>query len=571
MKKIDWNYLFITAIAALFFLPFLDHVHLFDWDEINFAECAREMLVTGEYLRPQINFAPFWEKPPLFIWFQAISMHFLGVNEYAARLPNAICGITTLLVIYHLGKRLYDKTFGWLWVLAYIGSILPHLYFKSGIIDPWFNLFIFLSLIFLIKDEKTIGKEQKAKGKGQLENSDEQPQTFTIHHSPFTIKNSSLILGGIFSGLAILTKGPVGFLIVALTWVAKMLIFKELSVLKIKRFFVFGCIALLTALTWFGIEILKNGTWFVSEFITYTLRLAKTEDAGHGGFFGYHFVVLLFGCFPASIFALRAILRGYNFFSENINFTRWMKVLFWVVLILFSIVQSKIVHYSSMCYLPLTFLSAVAIKSFLEKSGKMTQWIKVLTVSVGVLLGVIIAAIPFIGQHIDLLKPLAAKDPFALKNMGADIVWTGKEAVAGFLLIAICLAFPIVLKMRGLLRGVRHLYIGTAIFLQLVLLFYVPNIEGYSQRVALDFYESKQTEDCYIKNYGFKSYAHLFYSRLHQPKNPKYFENDWLLRGTDVDKPTYFVGKIVDLEEMNQIETLQFLYEKNGFVFYKRK
>ena len=94
MKKIDWNYLIITVLAALFFLPFLGHVHLFDWDEINFAECAREMLITGDYLRPQINYAPFWEKPPLFIWFQAISMHFFGVNEYMS-VALFVAGITS--------------------------------------------------------------------------------------------------------------------------------------------------------------------------------------------------------------------------------------------------------------------------------------------------------------------------------------------------------------------------------------------------------------------------------------------------------------------------------------------
>ena len=150
MKKIDYSYGLIAALGAVFFLPFLGNVHLFDWDEINFAECAREMLTTGDWLRPHINFTPFWEKPPLFIWLQALSMHFLGINEYAARLPNALCGIATLLVIYHFGKRLYDATFGWLWVLSYVGSILPHLYFKSGIIDPIFNLFIFLSLLFFL-------------------------------------------------------------------------------------------------------------------------------------------------------------------------------------------------------------------------------------------------------------------------------------------------------------------------------------------------------------------------------------------------------------------------------------
>ena len=72
MKKFDLNYGIIAVLSAVFFLPFLGNVHLFDWDEINFAECAREMLATGNYLRPQINFAPFWEKPPLFIWFHAL-------------------------------------------------------------------------------------------------------------------------------------------------------------------------------------------------------------------------------------------------------------------------------------------------------------------------------------------------------------------------------------------------------------------------------------------------------------------------------------------------------------------
>ncbi|VAX36153.1 Polymyxin resistance protein ArnT, undecaprenyl phosphate-alpha-L-Ara4N transferase; Melittin resistance protein PqaB, partial [hydrothermal vent metagenome] len=49
MKNIDEKYYpyLIALIGALFFLPYLGSVHLFDWDEINFAESAREMLVTG--------------------------------------------------------------------------------------------------------------------------------------------------------------------------------------------------------------------------------------------------------------------------------------------------------------------------------------------------------------------------------------------------------------------------------------------------------------------------------------------------------------------------------------------
>src|SRR3981081_42460 len=141
-KRIPAEFIIIIG-ASILFLPFLGLTHLFDWDEVNFAEASREMLVTHNYSIPQINFQPFWEKPPLFFWMQAISMHFFGVNEFASRFPNAVCGIITLLVLYWKGKKLINELFGRIWVMVYSGSLLPQFYFKSGIIDPWFNLFIF--------------------------------------------------------------------------------------------------------------------------------------------------------------------------------------------------------------------------------------------------------------------------------------------------------------------------------------------------------------------------------------------------------------------------------------------
>ena len=152
MSKVDKNYLLIALASLLLYVPFLGRVHLFDWDEVNFAEAAREMIATGNYLKVQINFLPFWEKPPLFIWMQVLSMKVFGVNEFAARFPNAMVGVVTLLtLIYHIVKKLFDKRMGLWWVLAYAGSILPQLYFKSGIIDPTFNLFIFTSIYFLFQ------------------------------------------------------------------------------------------------------------------------------------------------------------------------------------------------------------------------------------------------------------------------------------------------------------------------------------------------------------------------------------------------------------------------------------
>ena len=139
----------ILLLGILFFIPFLGNVHLFDWDEINFAESSREMLLTGDFFRVTINFEPFWEKPPLFFWLQSLSMQIFGIGEFAARLPNALTGIATLLTLFFIGSRHFSPRFGFIWSLVYFGSFLPHIYFKSGIIDPVFNLFILLSIYFL--------------------------------------------------------------------------------------------------------------------------------------------------------------------------------------------------------------------------------------------------------------------------------------------------------------------------------------------------------------------------------------------------------------------------------------
>ena len=109
-KKDFKYYILIIIVASLLFIPNIGNVHLFDWDEINFAEAAREMIVTGDYLTVRIDYQPFSEKPPLFIWFQAISMNIFGVNEFAARLPNALIGIVSLILLPVLNKTKNEKT-----------------------------------------------------------------------------------------------------------------------------------------------------------------------------------------------------------------------------------------------------------------------------------------------------------------------------------------------------------------------------------------------------------------------------------------------------------------------------
>ncbi len=89
-----------------------------DTTESRYAEIARKMLETGDWLMPQFDYGvPFWGKPPLSTWLSAASMAAFGVNEFAARLPSlallAGCGALVYALAAQRGGR--DQA---LWTLA---------------------------------------------------------------------------------------------------------------------------------------------------------------------------------------------------------------------------------------------------------------------------------------------------------------------------------------------------------------------------------------------------------------------------------------------------------------------
>ncbi len=535
----------IVVFGALLFLPGLGGVRLFDWDEINFAESAREMIVSGDWLNVQINFESFWEKPPLFIWMQALSMKLFGVNEFAARFPNAICGILTLLLLFNIGKKRGDERFGLLWVIMYGASFLPFFYFKSGIIDPWFNLFIFLGIYF-----------------------------FSLYADPGQVEKrmSNSALSALFIGLGILTKGPVALLIFLLTFGVYLIYRRFRFEFRWRDVLVYVAVLSVVGGAWF-ILLIANGNYSViQDFIAYQIRLFQTQDAGHGGFFLYHFVILFLGVFPAAIFAIpafrKSILKGEKN-RELAEMFRWMMISFWVVLILFTIVKTKIVHYSSFCYFPLTFLAAYVLDKMFCGEIRFKGYMKVLLVVISSVYGVIITAITLFDKFKEKIYPLV-DDPYTLNSMRATSEWIGFEPFVGVILVICTVVFCIRFSKRCSISNLSVLSCGTLFFIFVLMLSAVGEIEKYSQAPAVDFYISKKGEDCYIYPRE-KSYAHYFYSDR-QPQN-RCADLDWLSRG-DIDKPVYFVIKnnpqrVEDF--VSKIKNCEKLYEENGFVFYVRK
>ena len=323
----------------------------------------------------------------------------------------------------------------------------------------------------------------------------------------------------------------------------------------------------------FGMQDAVSPAKVIKDFIDYQIRLFETKDAGHGGFLLYHFVILLFGVTPASFFALSSLRRGAlrgEEDSRTAGLFRWMMTSLWVVLILFTIVRTKIVHYSSFCYYPITFLGAWAAARMMDGKLRFKGVHRVLLIGTAAFYGIALTALTLFDSFKDKIAPMV-HDPFAVSCMEASSEWKGFEPFVGLLLIAATVAFCISFKKRRDLRSFIVLGCGNLLFAMTAILCAVPEVEKYSQASAIDFYIERQGEDCYVQPAYFKSYAQYFYTAREKENNCEDF--DFLSRGP-IDKDCYFVVKDIPekVERLRaDVPDAEFLYRRSGFQFFVRK
>lgn len=517
-------------MGSILLLPFLGSINLFDWDEANFAELAREMIYSKNYLQPQINYLPFYEKPPVFIWMQVLSMKVFGITEFAARFPNAILGIIVMLTLYWIGRRERGSKFGFLWMLTYIGSLLPFMYFRTGLIDPWFNYFMFLALYFYYSAAKL--------AKNSL---------------------SYLILSAFMLGIAVQTKGPVALIIVFGTLGFVWLISRFKFYLGLWRSIFWLFLTLFFSSLWFIYETRVHGATYLNEFVNYQIRLFTTEDALHGGPFYYHFLALLIGCFPASFYMFDSKIYKENWQDD---WTKTMFVCGLLVLILFSVVQTKIIHYSSMAYYPITYFAAL---SLYDESKKGRSFLNFITICFLVILSVCIVAIPILGVNLHSVLT-SIQDLQTRSQLALNVEWSYYECVWGIGVLILAIVLWVRLKDRNWIA-----FILTPTIVLIIMIVFTPKLERYIQGTLIDFYKSNYNKNVDIQTLYIKSYANLFYA------NKKPFLNDsskthlFYLYDT-ISRPVYFVlrQKEDHYIDTNVLVDLTKIKDENGFCIYSR-
>lgn len=94
----------LARLGLCAMLPFADTT------EPRYAEIARIMAGSGDWITPWFREGvPFWGKPPLSFWSQALAFKLLGVSEFAGRLPSWLANLGVVALIYRAGLALHNR------------------------------------------------------------------------------------------------------------------------------------------------------------------------------------------------------------------------------------------------------------------------------------------------------------------------------------------------------------------------------------------------------------------------------------------------------------------------------
>ena len=491
--------------------------YLFDWDELIYASLARQMLASGDPFSLAINGEPFFEKPPLFFWLQALSMAVLGMNEWAARLPNAWVGGITVALLVGWGSHLRGVGFGCLWGILLLTGYLPLFFYKTGLIDPLLNLGMGVGLGSLLAADQArrvgcSGRVWKA-------------------------------VGALALGLAVLAKGPVGLVLPLLIWVGYKVWHRDPQTGWGDTLAFLGLAAAIP-LAWLALEGVQRGPQWVEEFGRYQWRILTSSD-GHPGPVYFHLLAFALGCFPWGALALAGILQTIPRSMGLVDLTRraehLLLVAFGVVLALFSLlVQTKLVHYTSLLYPIGAYFAAVRLQRLGLEEARLSFWEGCWILLSGLFWLALWLVLPWLGsQDPILLMSVAEKrlealgiplpelfqslsDSLALGYLQADVDWPGFAYGPALLLVLGGLAW---IGGRHKSWGWAILLLATGLSAQLAWGWVFPRLLQHTQGGAIDFFQrftvSEKSPEPTLSGtvglYGFRSFVPYFYGPLQVP------------------------------------------------------
>ncbi len=344
--------LFIVCISVM--MVHVGNTHLWDQDEGFYAATAAQMYTRNEWVTPSFNGKLFAHKPPMMFWGMMVGYSAFGITELGARFASTIFGLGTVLLTFAIARKLFDTTTGLFAGLAISSCIMFTLVSRSATADAHLTFFTALALYSWVCDYFT----DEVASRDELLSS---------------VRWRTWVATYAAMGLAVLTKGPIGFLfptaIIGLFLLSEMKIAVPVHCTFLQRIWLqaapyrpvafFKTIwkmrpitaaltVVLVAAPWFLLVQWQTQGEFLKEFIGvhHLGRMSQAMD-NHSGPIYYYLAACLIGMYPWSAFAVPTALSWITQARTPAQTRAVRFVSSWaaVYLVIFSMASTKLPNY----------------------------------------------------------------------------------------------------------------------------------------------------------------------------------------------------------------------------------
>ena len=364
-KQPLFELLAVIAASAFAFTFGLGAFGFLGPDEPRYAEVAREMFASGDYISTRLCGCLWFEKPVLQYWMSAVGYHLFGVNEFAARLPSALSALLTVTLAGLVLRRL-----GYVRMSAAAPLVLG----TSGMFIAYAHVTAQDMILTAAMTASLLSAYLWTKSSGRT-------------------RATYWTLAFVFMGFAVLAKGLVGIVLVASIFGAYLILTGQLALVRWRDCLIGTAVFLTVAGAWYVPVTMRHGWPFIQEFfIRHHFERYTTNEFGHPQPFYFFLLVAIAGAFPWSFFLIPAVarlrsLKPRNAGRDSLIVLAWIWTL--LPLLFFSFSGSKLPGY----ILPISPAIAIIIGAEIERvwNGdrarvlKLAQWMTALCVlSIGI-------------------------------------------------------------------------------------------------------------------------------------------------------------------------------------------
>ncbi|MBR8044774.1 glycosyltransferase family 39 protein [Burkholderia multivorans] len=332
--------LLLVAFAVIWFTP-LGMRHLIPSDEGRYAEMAREMFVTGDWITPRYNGYKYFEKPPLQTWLNALTFAWFGIGEWQARLYTALASFAGVLLVGFTGARLFNLLSGFLAAVVLASSPYWNLMGHFNALDMGLAFWMALSLCALLLAQRPGLR-------------------------PAAVRGWMWVCWAAMA-FAVLSKGLVGVILPGAVLVLYTLVARDWALWK-RLYLVSGLVIFFAIATpWFVLVQQRNPEFFNFFFIVQQFRRYLTPEQNRPGPFYYFVPVLLVGFLPWLSVAWQSVRHALRMPRQPNGFSPMLVLLIWsaFIFLFFSASHSKLISY----VLPVAPALALIIGAYLPLLG----------------------------------------------------------------------------------------------------------------------------------------------------------------------------------------------------------